>query len=495
MPVYESDIANAMKAADLDLVNLPAIVKLIESVGTKVVTGTENNEQKDTIPDGGARPTSGYMFDNGPFSMIEGDIVSSVASGGSPLTQWIPTSLVDYRFENVKHMEWVAPKDFDGSTSYREWLSTIEIPECGYGPATAWSAFEYEMDGGSFSWSTDNMKVYEDGFKYYQQQPTYSFRGFDGAQQQIENDKDWAVARLLLVMEQHLDYVVNNGDANNSDMEWDGVDTILGDENYVLDRKKGSGVPHWAQPVIMNGAPITSIPELLLAVRKLVQRIKRRIQGRRWQIRPGDLGLLLPSIMWDNMAEAIAAGSMYRFSNWGGASNSGFVGNIDFSAYEAKLDALRNTQIWNVDGVPVQLLLDPNLGRNVTIDPGGAATPGYAGNVKLMTKRLGPNLLLEQQYLDWRSAKYPSLFETNFSLQGGMVRAGWVTEANKCFYYYGEMAGRIVTRGIQYQGMINNVVIPTLDANESEATAFYSPDYYPYNGQRGGEGNTLLTPV
>jgi hypothetical protein len=85
---------------------------------------------------------------------------------------------------------------------------------------------------------------------------------------------------------------------------------------------------------------------------------------------------------------------------------------------------------------------------------------------------------LEQQYVDWSSLDYPAINENQFPLQGGIVRAGWVTEANKCYYYYAEMGGRLVSYMSPMQGRIMNAVVPTLGSDENIASAFYKQDWF-----------------
>jgi len=473
----EGDVSNFCKQAGIDSVNIDGITRALKSVF-----------MKDAIPNAGVRPNSGYLYDNGPFSLIEGDIYSDAITTGGPLSSWIPTSAVTHRFERIKHLEWVAPNGFDGSQTYSEWLSGLTIPECGYGPSTSFNGFEYEVSGGSFSWTTSNMKVIPDGgLSYYRQNPRFTIRGLE--RQLLANDRDWAVARVLMAMVQHLDYVLTYGNRANSDMEWDGLDVVtrLG---YVQARRVGTGVPHWANPVIINGVTLTTAPLLLRAIRQMIRRIFNRVDLHNKRIADGDIALYMAGTLWANLADAIASGAMYVLQN----GTNGFTGQMNWADFDTMLRRVHNERTIEVDGVKVAILADNRIGINTRLDPTGANTPAIASPVWALTKRISGDTILEQQYIDFGAMDYPTNGnEDVFNLQGGVVRAGWVTEANKCFYYYGEMAGRLVNRAAQYQGRIDNVVIPSLIDNENESPTFTSPDFYPFTGQ-GGRGVARLSP-
>lgn len=450
---------------------------------------------KDTMPAGG-RPEGGYLYEgNSPFSLISGDPISSVVSGGSPLVQWLPSRFINYRFENVDHLEWISPEGFDGSQTYAEWLAGLSIPECGYGPATDWSGFSFQMSGGSFSWSTKMMKPYHDGgTTYYEKQPIYAIRG-SSIGQPLSSDREWAIARLFFAAQTHMSYVLPYGDRQNSDMEWDGLLKIL-TPGYVQNRRIGPGVPHWADPLLVNGVALANASDILQTIRRVVRRLRNRIRARQWSLNFGDMAVVMNTTMWDNLAEAIAAGALYSYTN-----TYGFDGQISYKDFVDMIQATKQGGLGfgtiEIDGAPIPVLVDDGMGRNVTMDMGGTPTAGVLSDIMVLTRRVNGITLLEQQYVDWSKLDYPTNgMEDIVSMPQGHVRTGWITESNKCFYYYMEMAGRIVTYMQPFQAVIQNVSLATLDTDENESGAFYSPDFYAFGqGNRGGVGNTLLTPI
>lgn len=441
---------------------------------------------KDVMPASG-RGTGPFLYENGPFSLLEGDVFSSVVTGGSALLQWIPTRLITDRFKPVNHLGYVAPANFDGSQTYADWLAENGVvDECGYGPTTTWNGFAWQASGGSFSWRTQMMKPYEDGgMRYYENMPIYTVRGQAGIP--LSSDREWAIARLFIVMQQHLDYVIKHGDATNSNMEWDGLDTILR-PGYVQARLIGPGNPTWANPEIVNGANLT-ITQVLTQLRGMVRRILNRANARQWEIAPNDMAIFMPSAMWDNIAEHVASGAMFRFIN-----TYGFSGDVSMRDFLSMYNQIRQGGLGfgtiNIDGRDVPVLVDHSLGYSSTI---GSDTPAITGDIYVLTRRANGINLLEQHYVDWRQLDYVTTTTENYvNLQQGFVRAGYVVEANKCYYYYAEMAGRVMSYMQPMQGVIRNVTIPTLVENEVQGANFYSPDFYAYGGRRGGQGDSLL---
>lgn len=465
--------------------DMAAVLKMSGIVGGEDIDGILKKHAaltKDTMPAAGRPLTDSRLYDGGPFGFNPGEILSTVTTGGSALMNWIPSKSVKSRRTQISHLEFVTPEGFDPeTTTYAEWLASLSLDDCGYGPSTVWSGFTYSQSGGSFSWSTNMMKTYEDsGLRYWEQQPTYAVRGnFAGSPLSLQSDRQWAVARLMMAAETHLDYVLKHGNASNSAMEWDGLDQILL-PGYVQSRVEGPGIPHWADPYILNGSAITTVAELLTFIRRAVRVIRNRARAVNWTIIPGDMVLHMPSSMWDAVAESVAAGGMYAYTN-----AFGFDGSQTFGDFRTELTSVlsggNGQGVITVDGFPVFVMPDVNTGHSTTITTTGPVTsPGVTGDVNLLTRRAGGMTLLEQQYIDWTKLDYPAVNENVRMLLNGQARTGWVTEANKCYYYYMEMAGRMVSFMQPLQARILSVTVPVLDAEEVIAGSFTSPDFLPF---------------
>lgn len=467
------------------------LYKALVSAGIDPVqVGAVQNYLKDNVPARNAFDTR--IYSNSPFTTVQDEITSLAIQGGGPLVNWMPMRSIEDRYQVVSHLDYVTPQGFTGRETYPEWLSSIEIGECGYGPSTTFSGFNYQQSGATMSWKTGTMKPYEDGgMSYYEKMPIYTVRGV--GQQMISDDRTWAIARVLMAVETHLDYVVRSGDSNNSQMEWDGLDQIIR-PGYVASRLVGSGTPTWADPIVVNGATLT-VAQVIEAIRVISRRIIRRAQARNWQIANGDMVVFMPQAMWDVLAEHVAAGAMDNFVNK--SATYGFNGQISASEYRSAYEQTRaggpfGTGSLRIDGRDIAVMTDVNYGA--TRDIVGAGGQGVLGDIFILVRRAGGMTLLEQQYVNWNKLNYPALSETTINLQNGVVRAGWVTESNKCFYYYAEMAGRVVCTMLPLQARINNVFVPMANYDTIEAGAFYAQDYYAFGGRRGGNGVDLLAP-
>jgi hypothetical protein len=446
---------------------------------------------KDTLQ--GDHPTSGLLYQNGPFSLIADDIISMAVDTGSPLLQWIPTRAVDFRFPTVAHLEWVAPEGFDGSDTYAEYLRTIDISECGYGPSAVWSGFEYQTEEGQWSFTSPKLHVDDFGMRDYENSPIYTVRG-NSLGAVLDNDADWAVARALMVMQQHMNYLIVNGDRSNSVMEYDGLDTVIA-PGYVQSHLVGPGVPHWANPLVVNGAGVTDPVAILTLIRAVVRKLRARLQARRWGVAQNDMVVVMPAGMWSYIADAHASGG-----NVGFVTNN-FAGQMTYRDFLAERSRIMQGGIGygfiDVDGTPIAVVPDENMGNNATINPGtDEEAGGVAGDIFILTRRANGITLLEQQYVNWGALDYPTNgTEDVFTVNGGLVRAGWLMENNKCFQYYAEARGRLASYAQPFQARINNVAVATLLSAENEGANFWSPDFYAYDGIQGGSGTPLLTPL
>lgn len=466
---YKILLERAAKSG-VDMGDPGAVAKYLETHAKDTMTGTRN--------------TTGNLYQNSPFSANIDEPLSLVISGGSPLMNWIPSRLVDYRYEAIAHIEFVTPEGMDGSQTYRDYLAALEIAECDYGPTAVWSGFEYQQEGGTWSFQSPVLKHEDFGMRDYEKSPIYTVRGDNAGLVSLKNDADWATARALLALEGHMNYNLLFGDRNNSVMEMDGLATVI-DTNYVQNRRVGPGTPHWANPTVVNGATLGTPKEVLAQVRALVDQRLRRARMKGWSVAPGDIAVVLPSGMWQYLAEEIA-------------KNGGYTGvevnnYRDFASERSRINqGGLGYGFIEVSGRQIPIIPDDGLGVNTTIAPGTDDQEyGISGDIFVLVRRASGITLLEQQYIDWTKLNTPA-DEEKFTLFGGSVRGGWKILNNKCFQYYVEMGGRLVTYFQPMQARLNNVFLPTTLVNENESPFFWNQDFYAFDGQRGGNGTPLL---
>lgn len=480
-----------------------AVAEILKASGQDVegVDGL-NRRLKDSMPATG-RPTSGYIYEgNSPFNLLDDSPIVTAVPYSSKLMNAIPRETMDARYETISHLEWVAPKGFDGSQSYRSFLADVDIDECGYGPSTSWNGFSYRQSGGTFSFSTDMMKPITDGgLPYHRRQPIYSARGDSSGMVALENDREWAIARLLMVAQEHADYVLKYGDKSNSDMEWDGRSQVIR-PGYVQARLDGPGNPTWADPLVINALAINNPKSLLRAIRVAYRRIRDRIRMRRWRYSQGDIFITMGHKTWDILSEHIAWGAMYEGATIG--NTYGFAGDLSMRDFQEEYQRVRAGGEMFDGFIPIDgsellpVIADDAFESSAVIDEGGEnEADAVVGDIQINTVRLpGVGNILAQKYLQWDQLTYPAEDETYISFPGtdGQFRAGWVKEANKCYYYYLEMGGSFISRMNPLQCVIPNVTLAILPYDQVESGAFYSPNFYPYGETRGHAGSALLTP-
>lgn len=430
---------------------------------------------KDTIA--GSRPGSGWLYDNGPFTLAADDPISAVVDEGSPLVAWLPNRLVDYRFPDVAHIESVSPTGFLETDTYAAYLNALTIAACGYGPSTIWTSFEYKVDDGKFSFTSPLLTNEDFGLRDYEKSPIYQIRG-SNIGQPLGSDAEWGVARALIVAQQHLNYLVVNGLKSNSPMEWDGLNTIIA-SGYVNSKKVSSGTPYWANPFVLNAAGINSPVQILSMIRGVVRKMRQRLMSRRWSLQSGDMAIVMPSALWPYIADAHAAGGNVGFVQ------SSFAGQIDYGRFLEERARISSGGLGfgfiDVDGQPVPVIPDDGMNVNTTVGSGDDVVPAVSGDIYILTRRANGLTLLEQQFVDWSKLNYPGKAEADektFVLNGGYFRGGWMEVNSKCFQYYVEARGRIVSYAQPFQARINNVVLPSLLSSESESGNFWQANYY-----------------
>ena len=440
---------------------------------------------KDTMPAGGFPPPGGRMLDGGPFSIINETVFNGlpITRGGDKISQWIPSGKMTSRKKDVQHLEFIVPKDYDPETqTYGEYLAGLNIGECGYGPAATWSGFRYSVEGGTFSVTTDMLKQIESGgLPYHESMPLsfgYDLIGADGSVMRLDDDADWALALAIMMAEEHLNYVTTFGYRENSIMEWDGVLAIV-TNGYVDAHAVGRGIPHWANPLIRDGAAIVTPAEALSEMYMMVTYILNRAQMKNWPILPGDIVFYMSASMWDLLAAHIASGALEDFQ-----TSYNFTGGITIDSYLNRLEQVRTGGfgygVVSINSFPVYVITNNNMGVNSTITISASPAAAITSDILFLTRQAGSFQLWSHDFLDYADLGGPSFENETFSVQNGYGKAGYITEANKCFYYYMEMMGRLSCNMLPLQGRITSVSLPTGSVYSMEAPGFYSPEFYPY---------------
>ena len=445
--------------------------------------------EKDGVPpSNGLSPflTNGLLYRDGGFwSLCVDEVISDVVQGGSTLMQWIPARGVDTVQSNVAHLAWVGPDGFTGSQTYMEYLAGLADPgDCSYGPSDDWNGFEYTHQGYTVSRTSPTLTPMDWGERYCDRQPVLRVRG-DSAGVNLSNDAEWALAKAGIGLENHLNWNIIYGDPTIAKYTYDGLDVII-QPGWVASKLIGPGQAVFSDPLVVNGVGLTTPTAILTTIKGMVRKIRARASQRGYQLTPNDSAIVMPTAIWTYIADAIALGLLMA------VAPSTIQVNITPEGFQRERD--RITQGFYgfgfipVDGIPVPVIVEDTMGANVTL-VGGAA--GVTGDIFLLTRYFKGITILEHQYFNWNAlGDYPAVDEV--ILQNGMLRTGWVTEANKCFYYYTEMNGRLLSTFQPLQGRINNVTVATILENENEAGNPGSQDWYAFDGQRGGQGVALV---
>lgn len=485
-----------------------ALLKVIGNAITMASTMAPDQIErlmKDAMPSGG-RPSTGYLYDGGPFSSTNPDVYALNIGQSSEFSRWLPSQRVNWMKDEVQHLSLAGlPYGFNGEDTYADYLSSFTIPTCGYGPAgTNWDGFRYQVDGGGFSFTTDMMTVIEDsGLQYYQRQPIqYNIHGGFGATNGvITNDKDWAIAQLLDKARQHVDYINLYGEKVNSDMEWDGISSIIA-PGYVQEHLIGvSAEAKLADPMWVNGISLgvpTDAALLLKTLNAVVTNRLNYIRARGWTMNiASDCALLMHPTVLEMLHQAQAAGGDVYWANYFDTPGQ-ILQTLD--GYRAEYNRLKESRTLRLGGVDIPVITDVNLGFYGSVTVGSTPTQAYTGDVFFLVKRLNGMNILEQRYIDWSKMDYPFKgSERMDEINGGTARTGWVEEANKCYYYYLEMFGRIVCLFMPVQARISNVtIIPNTAYDLPEQTAYWAPNYSGWgkdadgNYNRGGGGERFF---
>lgn len=448
--------------------------------------------EKDTVPPtGGLSPflTNGLLYRDGGFwSMCTDEVISDVVSGGSTLMRWIPTRGVDTIQSNVAHLAWVGPDGFTGSQTYMEYLAGLaEAGDCSYGPSDDWNGFEYAHQGFAISRTSPTLTPKDWGARYCDRQPILRVRG-DSAGINLANDAEWAMAKAGIGLENHLNWNIIYGDPAIANYTYDGLDVII-QPGWVSSKLIGGGSAVFSDPLVVNGVGLTTPQQILTTIKGMVRKIRARASQRGYMLTANDTAIVMPTAIWTYIADAIALGLLMA------VAPTTIQVNITPEGFQRERD--RITQGFYgfgfipVDGIPVPVIVEDVMGANVDMTVEAEEVSGVTGDIFILTRYFKGITILEHQFFNWGSVQgYPA--ENEMIMQNGMLRTGWVTEANKCFYYYAEMEGRLLSSFQPLQGRINNVTVASILENENESGSFGSQDWYAFDGERGGQGVALL---
>lgn len=425
------------------------------------------------------------------FSFCGGDVISEVVSGGSPLMQWIPGRGVLHKNEHVKHLSWVAPQGFDGSTSYMAFLAAQDpTPLCEWGPGTDFNVCEYTHTMHRITVSNKERPLIPEHFGMTQceQEPQLRLRG---PQQglAIETDGDWAIARLGILLEGHMNWNLIYGDpvVESGIGMYDGLDNII-QTGWVADHQIGPGSCDFTDPLVINGTSIETSEDLLRLIKALVRKVRMRVRVRGGQISGDDMAIVMPTLHWQYIADSIACGALT------GACTSSAMQLVDPGAWSRERARITNGGIGygyiDIDGIPVPVIPEDTMGTNVTLTDGN---PGTIGDIYILVKRFRGITILEHQYLDYNRLRTPQAMEEDVAFfQNGMIRAAWYDLNKRCYVYGLEMWGRVVSLMQSLQVKITDVTVESVLENENESGSFTSANFYAYGGNDGGAGVALI---
>lgn len=443
--------------------------------------------EKDTMP-GSASTT--FLYNNGGFwSLATSEVISDVVQGGSPLLNWIPSRGVDTVESRIAHLSWIGPANFNGSQTYGQYLAALPNQgECGYGPQADWNGFEYAHQGAAVSTSSPVLKPDHFGGRYVDAQPIMRIRGAQ-AGETLQNDAQWALAQAGILLENHLNWNVVYGNESAYKYSYQGIDQIIR-PGWVSSRVIGPGVAQWSDPLYINGASLSTPESILQTLKAMVRHIKKRAQQRGGALTPNDMAIVMSAAHWTYLADAIALGLLMA------VAPSNLTVNITPEGFFRERERITSGYFGfgfiPVDGEQIPVIVEDLLGTNVTLPD---TSPGSIGDIYILTRTFRGMNILENQYKNWNAYQGYPTNGTERIMQNGMLRTGWVTEANKCFYYYTEMHGRLLSSFQPLQGRLTDVKVKTLMANDNESGSFGSRDWYPHWPAQNGNGTALIRGV
>lgn len=434
------------------------------------------------------------------FSFYTGDIISMVADSPSPFSEWLPARAVTNWNEPIAHLSWVAPEDFTGEDTYADYLAAKDpVEECDFGDGFTYQICEYMHTMARMAWSTKSepIKVEDLGMKLFERMPQQVLRG-DSVGVNINNDRDWSIARLGIGIQDHQNWNMIYGDERVYSNTYLGINNIV-TAGWVRNRNTSRGTCDFTDPIVVSGVDLENNQEILRMMKAIARRLIRRMSQRGYTPRGDDMAWLMNDTMWDMLSETIAWGVMDVFN-----PPSGFQLQTTPEVVSRELQRVRTGGVGygsiRVGTYDIPVLPETRIGHGTTNSDG---LPSVTGDIFILTKRYKGFNILEHQYVNWNSlGKSPMQDLTGFKngeykpqiFQNGMIRVSVQTlnGNNLCWYYGADMYGRITTYMSALQGRLNDVTVITYMEGDNESASFTSPDFFAFDGEQAGSGDVLL---
>lgn len=449
------------------------------------------------------------------------DVISDVVPGGSSVMRWIPSRPVQPSGDNTwyvtgAHFSGIWGKDFNGSQTYLDYITengtVVENPaECEFGGGGMdYQAYEYqhELQRVTFSNEDDPITFFHSGgvVNHKNQSGLPRIRG-ELLGVPVTDDVQFNLAMLGRSMHDFMDWNIWNGDSAVPTIYggYDGLNTILS-TNWINNHIVGDEEAPFSDPTIVNGAGITTIEALLKRIKHQFYVIYNRARARGYLLTPNDVAIHMGPSHWRKLASAIAVGILkynyttsdiainttpeviqrtyYEITNYNDEFTGGMPGAPVYAGYIP------------LDNFKLPVIVDEALEVNSTIP--GSGNPAVTGDMYILTRYFRGQNILEHLYLDWNRIPWavnPPTGPKPVIMQNGMIRAKWLNLKNdECWYWGIDMYAMLMTYMQPLQCKILDVTLEMDFENTVEAGLWTHPDYYMYEGAKGGQGNTLLYP-
>lgn len=446
------------------------------------------------------------------FPYFAEDVISEVIPGDSPVMAWLPKEAVNTWNIDVHHLVGVWGEDFDGSQTYMEWVTDdFEIEtnpaECDYGDgAMQWATFsyKYELSRVSVSNKSNPLNVFDKGgmMQYKGQTNMPRIRGeFVG--QPVTNEAELALAMNGKLYYDHVHRTLFEGNSAVPSKfgMFDGLN-IVNSVGWVGNHVIGPNPPQFSDPRVINGVGITTEVALIRRIEFEFFRTYNRLADRGSRPMGDDIVVTMPEPIWRKLAWAIATGALNHFVNLGNLTINTNLSDIQavyeqITSYNDNFAADSNVQFAGfipLNGYNLPVLVDNTNAANTTL---GNGNPAVTGDVQVLCKRAFGQNILTLYYLNWLNV--PGARET----QGGVtpmitengllrIKQNFTTVTQECWYWSMDSYLGLGSRFAPAQVVIHDVTFEMDFENELEDGSWTHPNYYMYEGQTGGAGNSLL---